>query len=51
MEVIPTILLATHGMECHQQSCQCLVALGQLQSLDGEPVEQSSEILALFREP
>ncbi len=47
----PTVLLATHGIESHQQSCQYLRMLGyRLQSLDGKPVEQSCEILALFEQ-
>lgn len=45
----PTILLATHGAEVHQQSCQFLESLGySLKALNGKTVQESNELIAYF---
>lgn len=45
----PTIFLATHGDDVHQQCCQFLTSLGyQLQPIGGKSLEQSDEILAYY---
>jgi len=44
----PTIFLATHGSEVHQRCCSFLADCGyRLTSLDGIPLDQTSEILAV----
>ena len=44
----PPVFLATHGIEVHQKCCRLLTNFGyQLKSIDGLPVEQTSEILAV----
>jgi FkbM family methyltransferase len=46
----PTIFLATHGSEVHQECCCLLSVIGyQLQPIDGMSLEQSSEILATYK--
>lgn len=47
----PTIFLATHGTEVHQE-CRCfLEALSyQLQPLDGESVDRATGLLAIYRQ-
>jgi|SRR5919202_1306896 FkbM family methyltransferase len=43
----PTIFLATHGDEIHQQACQFLESLGyHLKAIGAESIQQSSEIIA-----
>ena len=43
----PTILLATHGQDIHQQCCKFLASLGyQLQAIGGKSLELSDEIFA-----
>lgn len=45
----PTIFLATHGPELHQQCCQFLSNLGyQLNYIGGSCLEKSDEILAVY---
>lgn len=44
----PIIFLATHGPEVHDKYCTFLLDLGyQLTSLDGRPVAQSDELMAI----
>lgn len=44
----PVIFLATHGSQVHQECCLLIRSLGyQLQPLDGQPLETSSELLAI----
>ena len=44
----PTIFLATHGAEVHQQCCRLLTELRYtLSSLDGLPLDRTSEVLAI----
>lgn len=46
-EFHPTIFLGTHSATIHEQCCTFLRDLGyQLESLDWEPLERSSEVLA-----
>ena len=48
----PTIFLATHGNSVHQECCRLLRALDyQLEPIDGRSIEQSSEILAIYKKP
>jgi FkbM family methyltransferase len=48
----PTIFLATHGSAVHSRCCELLQQFGyQLKSLDGRPLDESSEILAVRGEP
>jgi len=43
----PTLFLATHGTDVHQECCDFLQALCyELKAIDGMPLAQSSEILA-----
>jgi len=43
----PTIFLATHGIEVHQQCCEFLEAIGyDLQSINGKNIDETDEILA-----
>ncbi len=43
----PTIFLATHGYEVHQQSCQFLESLGYcLKAIGAENIQQSDELIA-----
>lgn len=45
----PTLFLATHGKEIHRECCGLLWELGyQLQSLDGKPLENSRELMAVY---
>jgi len=47
--VHPTILLATHGSEVHENCCQFLESLGYiLKPIYGENIQNSDEILAYF---
>ncbi|MGQ0570071.1 MAG: FkbM family methyltransferase [Armatimonadota bacterium] len=47
----PTLFLATHGMEIHQECCGFLQSLDyQLQAIDGMSLEQCSELLAFRKE-
>ena len=44
----PTIFLATHGPKVHARCCELLQQFAyQLKSLDGRPLDESSEILAV----
>ena len=44
----PTIFLATHGDKIHQECCRFLADLDyRLTSLDGRPVHQTNEVLAV----
>ncbi len=44
----PVILLATHGQEIHQRCCRFLEGLRyRLISLDGRPIDQTDEVLAI----
>lgn len=46
----PTIFLATHGSEVHRECCALLGSLGyDLRPIDGEPLDRSSEVLAVPR--
>lgn len=46
----PTLFLATHGEDIHQQCCQFLVSLGyQLVPLDGKPITKCDELLARYQ--
>ncbi|MEH2006873.1 FkbM family methyltransferase [Nostoc sp.] len=48
-KIHPTILLATHGIEVHQQCCQFLNSLGyRLETIYGEDIQNSNEIIAYF---
>lgn len=50
MNARPTIFLATHGNDVHQQCCEFLTSLGyQLQPIGGKSLEQSDEILAYYK--
>jgi FkbM family methyltransferase len=45
----PTILLATHGSEVHQESCDFLESLGyQLEAVYGGSLQESNELIACF---
>jgi len=45
----PTIFLATHGQNIHQQCCEFLSSLGyKLKPIDGNTLECSNEIIAEF---
>jgi FkbM family methyltransferase len=45
----PTILLATHGRDVHQQCCQLLTSLGyQLQPIGSKSLEETDELLAYW---
>jgi FkbM family methyltransferase len=44
----PLIFLATHGVTVHRECCQLLRAIGyRLQSIDGEAVEDTDELMCL----
>lgn len=46
----PTIFLATHGSVVHKQCCNFLTSFGyQLEAIDGMKLEQSTEVLAVFK--
>jgi FkbM family methyltransferase len=46
----PTIFLATHGREVHEECCRFLEGVGyRLQTLDGKRLEESDELLAVAR--
>lgn len=46
----PTLFLATHGRKIHKECCGFLRSLGyQLQTLDGQSLELSEELLAFWR--
>ncbi|MEH2250266.1 FkbM family methyltransferase [Nostoc sp.] len=48
-KIHPTILLATHGIEVHEQCCQFLNLLGYaLETIHGEDIQNSNEIIAYF---
>ncbi|WP_375495476.1 FkbM family methyltransferase [uncultured Nostoc sp.] len=48
-KIHPTILLATHGTEVHEQCCQFLNSLGYtLETIYGEDIQNSNEIIAYF---
>jgi FkbM family methyltransferase len=45
----PVILLATHGIEVHRESCSLLIALGYaLSSIDNRAIQDTDEILAEY---
>ncbi len=47
----PTIFLATHGTEAHQQCCKLLKSSGyELQSINNNSIDETDEILAIKRE-
>jgi hypothetical protein len=44
----PTIFLATHGIEVHQQCCKFLKLIGyDLQSTNEEKIDETDEIIAV----
>jgi hypothetical protein len=43
----PTIFLATHGIEVHQQCCTFLKSMGyDLQSINEKKIDETDEIIA-----
>lgn len=47
----PTIFLATHGTEAHQQCCKLLKSSGyELQSINNNSIDETDEVLAIKRE-
>jgi FkbM family methyltransferase len=50
-KIHPTILLATHGIEVHEQCCQFLNELGYtIEAIYGEDIRNSNEIIAYFND-
>jgi FkbM family methyltransferase len=48
-KVHPTIILATHGAEVHQQCCDFLTSLGySLKAINGGSIQESDELVAYF---
>ncbi len=48
-KIHPTILLATHGIQVHEQCCQFLNSLGyRLETIYGEDIQNSNVIIAYF---